>query len=76
MWIAVAAGEGEPAICAHWLGLGRAKGWKVDAYIVVDHPLMAPFLRETPMRIVPFGEFESELLKKYGKGTRNTSVTN
>jgi len=59
-----------------WLGLGNAKGWKVDAYIVVDYPLMAPFLRETPMRVVPFAELESELLEKYGKVTRNTSVAN
>jgi hypothetical protein len=52
------------------------KGWKVDAYIVVDYPLMAPFFRETPMRIVPFGEFESELLEKYGKLTLDPFVTN
>jgi len=48
----------------------------VDAYIVVDYPLMAPFLRETPMRIVPFGEFESELLEKYGKAMPDASITN
>jgi hypothetical protein len=48
----------------------------VDAYIVVDYPLMAPFFRETPMRIVPFGEFESELLEKYGKLTLDPFVTN
>lgn len=48
-----------------WLGIGDAKGWKVDGFIVVDHPLMAPYLRQMPIRVIPFAELESELLTKY-----------
>lgn len=50
-----------------WLGIGDAKGWKVDGFIVVDHPLMAPYLRQMPIRVIPFAELESELLTKYAK---------
>jgi hypothetical protein len=49
-----------------WLKITEPKGWKVEGYIVVDHPLMAPYLRQMPMRVVPFGELEAELLKKHG----------
>jgi hypothetical protein len=53
-----------------WLGLGDPKGWKVDAYIVVDHPLMAPYLKQMPIRLVSFAELESELVSKYAKRSK------
>jgi hypothetical protein len=32
---------------------------------VVDHPLMAPYLRQMLIRVIPFAELKSELLAKY-----------
>jgi hypothetical protein len=55
-----------------WLGVADHKGWKIDACIVVDHPLMAPYLRQMPIRVVPFAELESELINKYAKVARRT----
>lgn len=50
-----------------WMGFGNAKGWKVDGYIVVDHPLMAPYFKKMPLRVISFSELESELKKQYEK---------
>ena len=36
------------AAVLRWLDLGDPKGWKVDAQIVVDQPLMAPYLKKAP----------------------------
>jgi len=49
-----------------WLKIKETKGWRVDGYVVVDHPLMTPYLRQMPMRVIPFAELEGELLKKHG----------